>query len=149
MSKFIPKIGWIKWKNPYSVDNNSDNDNWDTRTNENSFLHTEEEEEPESIQYNPVKIVMTPMGAIPLPEHSAPQKVFNLWTAHTNFNITKNILNLVENTEGVETVDVFTRYRMRIGIGQMFDTQTTIRNINNNLYAIFITPTTSGTYGET
>ena len=113
MTNISPKIGWVKWKNPYAVDE-------DTKENDNYDCDIDELEETcDEHGYVPnknMKIVLTPMGAVPLPEHSAPQKVFNLWMAHTNFNITNNILGLVEETDGVETVDVFTRYRMRIGI---------------------------------
>jgi len=132
MTKIIPKIGWIQWQNPYDseVVKNKE-DKWEDSYSE-EFDDNDEDSCPQNKRN--MKVVFTPMGAIPLPEHSAPQKVFNLWMAHTNFNITHNVLNLVEQTDGVETVDVFTRYRMRVGIGKMFDTKNVIHNINQNLY---------------
>ena len=128
MGVFKPKIGWTKWQNPYAIEENNEED-------KNTYAESE--------QKKAVRVIMTPMGMIPAPEHSDPQKVFDLWTAHTNFDITANILNLVENTAGVETVDVYTRYRMRVGIGKMFDAEDTIKNINQNLCS-FISPPTTG-----
>jgi hypothetical protein len=149
MIKTTPKIGWVRWQNPYAMDNTEDEDeedNWDN--DEEEF-----DKFDENIQHiHPInknmKMVLTPMGAIPLPEHSAPQKVFNLWVAHTNFNITKPILDIVEKTDGVETVDIFTRYRMRVGIGKMFDTKDTIRRINNNLISALNPNPESGLYDK-
>lgn len=121
-----PKIGWVKWKNPYTFDNQEDN--FEKRQND-----TEEkcicDDEPHHMKY-----IMTPMGPIPLPEHSAPHKIFNFWVAHTNFYITQNIAKIVETTPGVEVMDIFTPYRMRVGIGKMFSTKDTIEKINNRLY---------------
>lgn len=123
MATFKPKIGWTKWQNPYAPD--------DKDMDEDTYTELE--------QKKPLRVIMTPMGMIPAPEHSDPQKVFNLWTAHTNFDITPTILSIIERTDGVETIDVYTRYRMRVGIGKMFDEETTIKNINANLCS-FIAP---------
>ena len=125
-----PKLGWIKWKDPFfpkDEDNIDDDDsNWDEDENE-------EEEDCDEPHRGNMRVVVTPMGAIPLVEQSAPNKVFNLWVAHTNFNITPEVAKIVEDTDGVETLDVFSRYRMRVGIGKMFNTQDTMRNIKTNL----------------
>lgn len=58
-------------------------------------------------------MVMTKMGGFP--------NEFNLWLGHTNFDIDELVLSQIEETEGVESVDVFSPYRMRVGIGLMFD----------------------------
>ena len=77
--------------------------------------------------------MFTPMGIIPITEYSTPSKVFNFWMAHTNFDITPKINSLIEKSEGVETLDVFTRYRLRIGIGKAFDTGKVMRQINASI----------------
>jgi len=142
MTKITPKIGWVQWKNPYVVDSNKNtNDKWDYQAGDVDLDDDEDDcdEDCDNCSAKPqgnMKVVLTPMGAVPLPEHSAPQKVFNLWEAHTNFDITRNVLKIVEQVEGVETLDVFSRYRMRVGIGKMFDTKSVIRDINNNLYKV-------------
>ena len=124
-----PKVGWTKWKNPYAVEEEEDK-----YEEECELEEYEEEENRDGPPNHQMRVIITPNCAIPLPEHSSPQKVFNLWMAHTNFNISRNILDIVQEVDGVETLDVFSRYRMRIGIGKMFDTQETIGRINNKIY---------------
>lgn len=46
---------------------------------------------------------------------------FDCWMAHTNFNITKEIKDKLNRTEGVEILKICSRYRFFIGIGRMFD----------------------------
>lgn len=125
-----PKLGWTKWIDPFFPEKNTD-DIDDTNDDDEEYWDDDcEDTEPHR---GNMRVVVTPMGAIPLVEQSSPNKVFNLWVAHTNFNITPEVAHVVENTEGVETLDIFSRYRMRIGIGKMFNTKDTIRSINTNL----------------
>jgi hypothetical protein len=68
--------------------------------------------------------VVGPLGIIPLHEDSLPSVLFNFWMGHTNFDITTGPTGVKEKIEavaGVETLDVFTRYRFRLGIGRAFD----------------------------
>ena len=74
------------------------------------------------------------MGIIPINESTTSGKVFNFWVGHTNFNISKPIAEVIENAEGVETLDIFTRYRFRISVGKAFDDSTVMRNINTKVY---------------
>lgn len=136
-----PKLGWTKWKDPFFPKDSSDN----IDDEENYFDEDDDDGEDgcDEPHRGNMRVVVTPMGAIPLTEQSSPNKVFNLWIAHTNFNITPEVAHVVENTDGVETLDIFSRYRMRIGIGKMFNTKDTMRNINTNLLQT-LTPT-SGT----
>ncbi|KKK96244.1 hypothetical protein LCGC14_2664690 [marine sediment metagenome] len=122
-------IVWEKWQDPYgdlkdyvnlqhdNNDNNNDNDNIfdDGYTQSDMELLSLENIKPS------IKIVATPLGIIPLTEYSTPGKVFNFWTGHTNFPITNKIYEIIDKKiNGVETLDVFTKYRMRIGIGKLF-----------------------------
>jgi hypothetical protein len=54
---------------------------------------------------------------------------------HTNFDISKKIAQMIERTDGVETLDIFTRYRFRVSIGKAFDDSETMRNINKTIYS--------------
>jgi hypothetical protein len=40
---------------------------------------------------------------------------------HTNFNITKEIKDKLNRTEGIELLKICSRYRFFIGVGRMFD----------------------------
>ena len=61
----------------------------------------------------------SPFGIIPLHESNYPSKLFNFWMGHTNFDLTTKVVSTIEKVEGVETLDVFTRYRFRLGIGRL------------------------------
>lgn len=56
---------------------------------------------------------------------------FECWLAHTNFNITKEIRNKLNRTEGVELLKICSRYRFFIGIGRMFSFKEVRKNIED------------------
>ena len=62
-----------------------------------------------------------------------PLRICNFWLAHTNFNITQSISEQIEKVDGVETLDIFTRYRFRIAIGKAFNSSIVMQNIQNQL----------------
>jgi|TARA_Y100000592_G_scaffold51255_1_gene80989 hypothetical protein len=45
---------------------------------------------------------------------------FDCWIGHTNFNITTSIKNKLNEVDGIEVLNVVSRYRFFIGIGKMF-----------------------------
>lgn len=45
----------------------------------------------------------------------------SLWIGHTRTNITPKLAANIAKVEGVETLDVITRYRFRVGIGKLFN----------------------------
>lgn len=46
---------------------------------------------------------------------------FDCWMGHTNFNLTKDIRDKLNRTEGIEVLKICSRYRFFIGVGRMFD----------------------------
>lgn len=121
MTKINPLIIWEKWVDPLGGDE------------ENSFIEKDDEdtESPTMIKTKPVKMLLTPMGMIPYNENTATSSIFNFWVGHSNFDISPEICDLIEQAYGVETLDIFTRYRFRIGVGKVFDDGDVMRNINN------------------
>lgn len=81
-----------------------------------------------------VKAIITPMGIVPYDEYNSASKIFNFWIGHTNFNISKPVSQIIENIEGVETLDIFTRYRFRIGIAKLFKPSEVMSSITNSIY---------------
>ena len=79
--------------------------------------------------------IVTPMGIIPVTEHTRAGSVFNFWTAHANFRMTKEIFKIIDDTDGVETFDVYTPYRWRVSIGKAFNSQEVKQKIAANLEA--------------
>ena len=89
----------------------------------------------ELINNKQIKVIATPMGIVPINENTASGKIFNFWVGHTNFDITRNISKLIELSDGVETLDVFTRYRFRIGIGKAFSDSVVMKHIQESIYS--------------
>ncbi len=120
-------IAWEKWADPY-CENLDEFEEPDYVPEEDGQLLSP----PQQIQKG-MKFIMTPMGVVPLAEHSVPSKVFNFWVGHTNFPITYNVRDIIENIEGVEILCIFTKYRMRIGVGKLFNSGKVRQHINNSL----------------
>jgi len=134
-----PLIVWEKWVDPLGLEQ------------EESFVNEffdEENEEDENILPDNIidgsedskkppkhiRVLSTPMGLIPLDQTISAGKIFNFWTGYTNFNITKSVAHIIEKTNGVETLDIFTRYRFRIGVGKLFEDGDVMREINSRVY---------------
>lgn len=140
--EFTNKIIWQKWLDPFG--NESDDTEHDPYTgnyyDDEQYSDAEEEEdEDEMLKKNllknkQVRVIATPMGIIPMNENTMSGKIFNFWMGHTNFNITKKVADIIEQTDGVETLDIFTRYRFRIGVGKAFDDSSVMRTINKRVY---------------
>ena len=58
---------------------------------------------------------------------------FDCWMGHTNFNITGEIKDKIESSEGVEVLKICSRYRFFLGVGRMFDFKDVRKNIENLL----------------
>ena len=131
-----PLIMWQKWVDPFG--NDDDESKWmdyESDIPSDSMLGDVSESPPSK---KTIKVIASPMGLIPYSEHTASSKIFNFWTGHTNFNLSKDIVDAIEAIDGVETLDIFTRYRFRIGIGKCFDDSTVMNDINHHLYKIVI-----------
>ena len=136
-------IIWQKWVDPFGEDAelpvSSDDGIGDFLDEE---LSEELETEPsasipdQTQKRSSVKVIAPPMGIIPMNENTASGKIFNFWIGHTNFSLTKNLVSAIEHTDGVETLDIFTRYRFRVAIGKAFIDSGVMRDINKNVYEI-------------
>ena len=134
-----PTIVWEKWIDPFGRD--IDEAKWtDYNSNIadiNDIVSENEDLDEEDHTYyrkdtinNPIKVIASPLGLIPYNEHTASSKIFNFWLGHTNFNITETIKTAIEECDGVEILDIFTRYRFRIAVGKCFSDADTMRLIN-------------------
>jgi len=103
----IPRLIWEKYEHPYKVDAPK-------RPQEESW--GEEDDGDQAVQ----QLLLTPFGAMPVNDSNNPDKLFNLYIVHTNFPISQPIMDVTFDVPGIESVDVFTKYRMRIGIGKAF-----------------------------
>lgn len=119
-----PSIIWEKWKDPLGFD--------EPEPSEKSYDYDEEEQQ--EIKKIKCQVISTPLGIIPFNEITSSSEIFNFWTGHTNFALTKKISVLIEDTPGVETLNIFTKYRFRISIGKAFSDSAVMREINKNVY---------------
>jgi hypothetical protein len=133
-------IQWEKWRDPFGMEDSET----DYPGIEEEATYIDEDSEsiesgfkigsfPSSAINGPVKIISTPMGLIPI-DSNMTNKLFNFWTGHTNFDITKKIKETIESTEGVETLEIYTRYRFRVGVGKAFNDSDVMRSINKSVY---------------
>jgi hypothetical protein len=117
-------IAWEKWKDPWTWDEDTtdEEDGWDDSW----------QERESNIKTAPTgqKMVMTPMGAIPLVVENSPARTFNFWIGHTDFHLSKGVVKTVSKTTGVEAVNVYSPYRMRVAVGKLFKPSEVFHQIN-------------------
>jgi len=121
-----PKIVWEKWQSPLRLI--SDVTSTPLENDEDYPIDVQSFNESHKIN-----AIITPVGLIPMNEHTDCDKIFNFWTGHTNFNLTTNIVKIIESVDGVETLDVFTRYRFRVSIGKAFIDRNVMNTITSEI----------------
>lgn len=131
---------WEKWRDPFGSDEeiiqNILSENEEEAEYEDQISDDSDHQSPQNI-----RVMATPMGIIPVTEYTASGKIFNFWTGHTNFDITTRIATIIEKIDGVESLDIFTRYRFRISVGKAFNDSTVMRNITNKVYTYLLKST--------
>ena len=115
-------VYWEKWMDAFEeVQENAAEFSDDT---EESYLESAYEENQEYVDESesplPIRGVMTPYGMLPLTDDTLASRKFKFWVGHSNFRLTEDYYGIIGRTEGVETLDILTPYRFRIGVGKMF-----------------------------
>lgn len=121
------KIVWEKWNNPFQDDNIND------------IGHSIDDINDEYMQLEqPEKMMQTPFGIITAINNKFADREFDFWVLHTNFNITNKIASFINQTDGVETLEVYTRYRARIGFPKsgLFDVDEIKKKIEEELCSL-------------
>jgi hypothetical protein len=125
-NKIDPTIIWEKWVDPFGQ--NMESVEWPG--------YDESEDDQDNIirpKVTKINAIATSMGIIPYNEHTDCTKIFNFWIGHTNFNLTSKIVNIIEGIDGVETLDIFTRYRFRVAFGKAFNDRDIMNTISNTI----------------
>lgn len=107
-------IKWEKWVDPFSQES-------DSSTDDDYMDSYEKLESGNKKNTYSGPTLIGPMGVVPINEGAKPSKIYNFWMLHSNFNISKPVIKILKECVGVESLDVFTRYRARIGIGKVFN----------------------------
>jgi hypothetical protein len=137
----INTIAWQKWFDPFGYDDAEEDihdpyvGEYSDEPDDDKLSDEEQEDEKHMHKLEKVKVIATPMGIIPMTDNTMSSKIFNFWVGHTNFDITHKVADIIETTDGVETLDIFTRYRFRIAIGKVFDDSSVMREINRRVYS--------------
>ena len=85
---------------------------------------TEEEDKEDSVLININKDIS---GEITLAAN------FDCWMGHTNFNLTEDIKESLNEVDGVEVLKICSRYRFFVGVGRMFDFSDVRKNIEDQI----------------
>lgn len=120
------KIVWEKWVDPLQSSIEATQAMLDEEENdEEAYPDENSEYDDEYIKASPLKplgmgikkfpIISTPFGMLSPSEHAFASSQFDFWVMHTNFDINEGIATLLERMPGIETLEITTRYRARIG----------------------------------
>lgn len=120
----MPTITWEKWRDPLAPlvkRRDADEDEFAGRTQRDKFLEDGDVawDKDEKDGYSG-PAVFGPMGVVPVNESNLPSRHHKFWVAHTDFMLTKRLVKAIENTLGVESLDVLTPYRFRMSVGMAF-----------------------------
>ena len=131
-------IYWEKWMDAFeAAEETLDTTTFDSEEEE-GYLDSDPElgaEYTDPQQFVPVKGVMTPYGMLPLTDDTLASRKFKFWVGHSNFRLTEDYYGVIGPTEGVETLDILTPYRFRIGVGKMFVDRNVMSNVRDNMLA--------------
>ena len=122
------KIQWLKWFDPLRWQESKSPEDSGEQSTLDSFEPEGEEDEARH-----VRMMAGPYGLIPMGEHGLSSKLYKLWVAHTNFDITPSVAKTVAHVEGVEILRIWTRYRMWVGVANLFDTHEVQRAVEREL----------------
>ena len=144
MTSITPPSGhdvyWEKWKDAFDIAEEKLNDllksGEEEEEEEDLFSSSSYEDENAYGEENmeqpfipSVRSVMTPFGILPVNDDTLASRQFKFWVGHSNFRLTEEYFSVIGGVAGVETLDILTPYRFRIGIGRLF----TDRNVMNDV----------------
>jgi hypothetical protein len=85
-------------------------------------FHSEYDDDPQELEGQEIQnVISTPFGLWRVDDVMNPYKQFKMWMAHTNFTINAKIANTIKSIPGVEVLNILTRYRFVIGVGELFN----------------------------
>jgi hypothetical protein len=111
------KIGWQKYEDVIQSEMYSPMANILLDDLSDDFGSDEFDYEEEDIQPQVQETVLVPKNFY---ETISLMSRFDCWIGHTNFNITTSIKNKLNEVDGIEVLNVISRYRFFIGVGKMF-----------------------------
>lgn len=104
----MKNIKWLRWKDPLISATGEDGD------------------EPQLIRY-------TPFGHTTVKANSESKMSFKMYIGHTNFDLTREVLEVIKDVDGVEILEIFSPYQFRVSIGRNFLTRKVLREITRSV----------------
>lgn len=110
-----------------------------SKRSDDEQIETMEEEDGAFAETKSLAVYQTPFGIVKVPEFCDINKHFKLWTMYTRYPITDKLKNGIDSMPGIETFEMLTPYRARVGICPLYkdghvlrSIQTTIENLNSH-----------------
>lgn len=103
---------------------------------EEELLEEQELYEEFAMFQKPVKTIITPYGVLPLTETSLASSHFKFWVGHSNFKLMESFYSVIEDCNGVESLDILTPYRFRIAVGKMFLDRDVMHQVRSTLLGV-------------
>jgi hypothetical protein len=121
MSPEKRKIAWEKWeaKEPEALEEKYTEEPIDEETSD-ALSHASILFQGADLGMNPFSMISTPIGFFHSEDVNRPDKQFDCWLGHTNFEITNSVKSEIEKVEGIELLSILSRYRFFVGIGKLF-----------------------------
>ena len=101
------------------------------------YTEDDEDEDGPFMKMSSLAVYQSPYGMIKMPEFCDITKHFKLWTMYVTNPITDKLRDHINKTLGIETFEIFTPYRARIGICPLYKDhevlnkiKTAIENLN-------------------
>lgn len=127
------KIAWENWNVLEEESLNNDH-----QLDEEEYIDNDDESIEGMTHLHPLMMlgmrnIETPLGVFNENSLLKPSSRWDCWIGHTNFDITKNILDAIENTPGVEALKAMGRYSFFIGIAKLFNIKDVRKEIEETL----------------
>ena len=119
------KIGWQKYEDVIQSEMYSPMANILLEETAQEIEHVEEDQ-----QVQDQETLLVPQNFY---ETIALMSRFDCWIGHTNFNITNSIQNKLNEVEGIEVLNIISRYRFFVGIGKMFNFSEVRKDIESTI----------------
>tara|TARA_R110002020_G_scaffold95727_6_gene229487 strand:- start:643 stop:1116 length:474 start_codon:yes stop_codon:yes gene_type:complete len=135
-------VYWEKWRDAFEVAEEKFSELLEEMQSQDDDMfatssYGEDQDDDElgaDAQYMPhVRSVMTPYGLLPLTDDTLASKQFKFWTGHSNFRLTEEYFSVIGTVAGVETLDILTPYRFRIGIGKLFTDRSVMHAVRSGM----------------
>ena len=128
------KIGWESWNAIVEEILREDSPQPEEENEEFSMMDTD----PEGLlkeYFVPAKqkVVYTPYGPYPVESSFKPTDRWDCWMCYTNFDLTNEIVEVLEDVKGIEALKPLGRYTFFVGIAKMFNTSEVRKEIEDTI----------------